>query len=763
MVATRNDYFVGRQKELRSFQKLLDCEARLRIVNVCGHSGVGKTWVLEEFRHVCGQAHVPFSFLNPREVTDDPASLLHAFARRFDWKATWRDDHQTFEQLLGPFLARLHAMAPPAIVLMLDNYDQLYQFDPYVRHLIRCLSREAPSPPNGNVNVGVGDDAARQRFIVVISSIQPLEERWPLNPIYRRPLRTMYLPDFSLEETLAYLRQPKFEVPSVYHHPIYRLTRGYPLALSLVTLLKTWPEQNIERGEEEALLPQKDRTTLVQEILTRGLRGLQDDPQRAQIVALLRAGAAVRRFDRPLLMAMLKQPDLPTALLDRIPMLSMVTRRAQSGRPAMFSLHPALRDALLLDARQRGLDATLQRYRQRALSYYTAQYHRQEGIGPAWGLDVLFLHDHPMVRSLFFNTAFVPLVTETGTFAELEVQIAPLMRKNPLYHEIDFQGETLERFIAQTQQWLAFDYQQHGESLRYFHVVRRGPGGHPDHEHHKIAGFVLTVPATQEAHALLRQDLMGEIYEQAVGSVPVDARYLFALRLVCGALDSLSALVRTVFMQAMSLKWGRLILIMPWKDIVELAKGLQFDILAANIEHPTGTYTIAELNVSEQGGVGAWLLSLTRQVVGLPLTEDWTAYKAALQAAIDNLHTSFNDLSRNILIDEFDLTSEMAPNWQRAEVLIQAIQAAVAAMRLPPEEDYDDAPFHILNESYGIHTAAWQRAEYGQPPTVQELCEHFNCSRTALYNRRSDALEMLARAFRRTTNNEGWRGSQRGR
>ncbi len=48
----QNPFFIGREAEVAQFADLLMTKDDLTILNVYGHSSVGKTWLLEEFRNI---------------------------------------------------------------------------------------------------------------------------------------------------------------------------------------------------------------------------------------------------------------------------------------------------------------------------------------------------------------------------------------------------------------------------------------------------------------------------------------------------------------------------------------------------------------------------------------------------------------------------------------------------------------------------------------------------------------------------------------
>lgn len=746
MNRSQNPHFAGRQSELARFAQLLQGGEPLTILNVHGPSGIGKSWLLERFRQMCETARVPFAFLNPREVSNDPVSILTGFARRMGLQVEWDESNCGFDQLLPNFIDALRSLDASVIVLMLDNYDQMFDLDPQVRHLVRNLAQQAPLDGySGDRQVNSVDESTSNnwpRFILVVGSERPLGELWPLSPIYRDLLQAMPLHDFTFQETVDYLTQ--LGVPSGLHQAFFHLTQGYPLALALAQWLDL-PE--IGGQEIESLLPTQDREKLVCEILERALRSLESDPLRARVVESLRVSAVVHTFDQPLLSAMLDQGVLSDDLFDRVTALSMVVGYQQPGRPRTFTLHGALRKAILEDAEARGLKDTLDEYRRRALAFYTA---RRTGVEQTeamatWGLDVLFLHGNTLIHHLFFDRILAPLSTGLASFNELDKAAEPLMRGCFWYKATHFEGEPLDRLVQQTCDWVVLDHALHRETLRYFEVIRRTDASGLD----RLCGFILNVPVTSVTLPLLRQDTLGIVYEQGVGTLNVDERCYFLLRLVGDDLDIQSALIRAMFTKMAHQKFDTLITATPWDQVNSLLSVLGFEVLARGVEHEGYTYTISRLGVKKFGGPLKWLFQLVRQDVELPELADWELFKGMLQESLERLHEP-HQLAASPLIDEFALASLDATAWHRAQALTLTLQTVLETMRLPPNLARPDDDFHVLNESFGIVDEAWQRFEYSLPPQAPEIRKCLHCAvPSTYYNYRNRALEAFARAFRR--------------
>lgn len=746
MIQSQHTYFVGRQAELRRFAQLLSGEEPLRILNVHGHSGVGKTWLLGAFREACREGRAPFAQLDAYRLGDDlsPPALLTNLSAQLELSIAGGDDGAlTFDRLLPQFITALAETGYPQVVLMVDDYDRLFHLvDPWLRNLFRAVRGidQFIGPPSRLPDVPLD---ALPRILTVINSQSPVSARWPPNPLYHQALETLHLADLSFHETRLYLAQRGID--ERHHRQLFRLTQGHSLTLAFVVSL----------CEKRGLPPDVPAATgrVMQQVLAWALRDVDDGGASAQVhvTELLRASAAARRFDQPLLAAMLGRAHLPDALFDRVTALSMVVERERRGESAgrVFVLHDVLRAALLEDALGRGWGERMDDYRRRALQFYARRLSgsTDDALGEE-GLDILFLHRDSLMREMFFGWSAAPLAPDRVSHAEMEAALEPLMRDNLFYHMLGFEGDSLARMIRETKEWLALDRELHGDSLRFFRVVQRA-------EQEKIAGFTLNVPVTETTLPLLRRETMGAIYETFYRPIALldDTRIYFSLRLVADGLDSFSSLLRTIFVEMASRSFDVLLTAMPWTDLPDVLETMGFDTLAHQVTYGGYQYDVVQLDVGRRGGAISWLFRLVREDLGLPprsLLQDWDLFKRVLQEALACLHDSFEVLARNPLIDEFALVARSADDWTRAEALTKALQETLETMRLPAKYDRSDAAFHILNERYGVVDAAWRRFEFGAGrPSVEEIAQTLNCSRRTLYSHLDEALEMFARTFRR--------------
>ncbi len=739
-IQPRNPFFIGREVELRRFARLLENGESLTVLNVCGHSGVGKTWLLEEYCHLCNAAQVPFAYVNPGGLSDNPTSLLISWAKRLGLPDIRKQDSLVaieFEQTLSHFTSALCNLEESVVVLMVDDYAQMLGFDTQIRQLIRYLARS--EAPTGSGNGSIRSQRV-PRFVLVIGSKSPLANHWPLNPLYRRFLQTVTLLDFKFQETCEYLG--RIGVPERYHHTLFRWTRGYPMALALAATLDTWPEVN--RLDIDDLLPAVDRERLVQAVLERATQG---PAAQAEVIDVLRASALVRSFDQRLLTVMMGQDRLPDELFDQVTALAMVVKRRQTCQSQRFVLHPMLREAVLSDARRRGLTRDLEIYRRRAFNIYTSRRPGSAQTEPLleWALDVLFLHGNPAIHELFFRDIITPSMAGTVSFHEFETALDSLMRASVLYKDIGFTGLPLNKRIEDTHQWLALDWEMHGETLQYFHPIRCS-----DEE---IAGFSLLVPLTDITLPLARQDTLGKIYEANVGPLAQELGSYFVLRLVIRNVENLPAIIRTLFGRLITQPCERLITVIPWPLMRMLAEELGFVVLKEGIEHEEHGYTILELNMAQYGDSLGWLLHLVRDDLGVAKPQmPWKTFVKALRKVLPDLWKDVEALGASPLVDELDLMIPGMSMHQRAEVLIRAICEA-AEMLHPFEEDEDMTSYShymILDALYGLSKV--KRKQYMQTPMrpiQSEIAEALGIGYPNPFRRlRAQAIEALARQLR---------------
>jgi hypothetical protein len=700
MIQVQNAQFVERVEQRECFVRLLQQETDPVIVLALnGHVGVGKSRLVEEFRWILADKGLPFAYLSPRHLDDDPSTLLIRFAQRLGLDSNWKDGAQTFEEHLARFSPALMALSDPVAVLIVDNYEQMLNLDPYVRHLIRDLAkREAPF--GSATHSAPSQDAKRSlpRVVIVMVSRNPLGEYWPFNPLCLELVRNVTLQDFTFMETRTYLEMKG--ISPAYHQKIFHLTHGYPLALAMIAELDI-VESLDDLGPRDALklesdlLTSEDLSELVNKILNRALSSLDETPLRHQLIELLRAGAVVRRFSQPMLAALLDTPALQDNLFDRITNLAMVRKWTREGKPHLFAIHESLRDALTTDASERGLQEKIERYRQRALGYYKLLKEEISEGGEEWALDILFLHSSQSIRDLFFGGgASSSPTTAPAAFGELSEVVSSLMQGSTLFEEVGFSGGQLLRLIRETHEWMALDWKLHDEYLEYFRVVRR--------RNNQIAGFSLIVPVTKDTLPLLHNDTVSSVYEKALGAIEINSHCYFLLRFVVDELDAKSALLRAIFSRLIQERFVTVITAVFWPDVLQMMKVLGFEVLAHEVEYDGYTYDIMKLDVAQYGGPVAWLLQFVSSDMGL-VSEDWESYLREVKAALTKLWHDPESLTKAArpLMHRLGI-AELEPDvFVQAETVRKVLCAAGEAIK-PPDDMMVGSHYELLNSLYGL-------------------------------------------------------------
>jgi DNA-binding SARP family transcriptional activator len=343
LTSARRRSFVGRTDELALFSAALaQPEPPFAMLYIYGPGGVGKSTLLSEFTRICTEAEVPPLLLDGRNIQPTHDGFLNALREQ-----TGADDP----------LAAL----PDRLALLIDTYELLTPLDSWLREHV------LPQLPD--------------RALVVLASRSPPASGWRVDPGWQEVTRVLQLDNLNPPEAREYLQRRN--VPAERCEGVLRFTRGYPLALSLAAeVLLQRPGASFEGP------PPPD---VVQVLLERFIASVPSVAHRAA----LEACSQVRVMTEPLLAAML---DMPNAheLFEWLRDLSFIS----SGPRGLFP-HDLAREALAADLKWRNPPWHLELHR-RARTFYLAEF--EHTIGHAQYvtlLDLIFLHDTPLIRSIF--------------------------------------------------------------------------------------------------------------------------------------------------------------------------------------------------------------------------------------------------------------------------------------------------------------------------------------------------------------------------
>ncbi|HWQ13140.1 MAG TPA: BTAD domain-containing putative transcriptional regulator [Roseiflexaceae bacterium] len=361
LASARQRSFVGRSEELALFAgALAQEEPPFAVLHVYGAGGVGKSALLGQYARLCAEAGVPVFQLDGRAIQPTPDSVRAALR-----EAVGAED--PLEVL------------PERCALLVDTYELLAPIDTWLRdHLM-------PRLPGG--------------ALVVLAGRNALPAAWRVDPAWQEMARSLRLDNLSDDDVGLYLQRR--QVPEDQREAVQRFCRGYPLALSLAA------EVLLQRpGASFESTPPPD---VVRALLERFVTGVPSLAHRAA----LEACSQVRAMSEPLLAAMLDTPD-PREVFEWLRDLSFVS----AGARGLF-LHDLAREAVATDLKWRNPRWHEELHR-RARRHYMAEFESGHPHAQHQALlDLIYLHDSPVMQAIFTWSEVGGLVEDTPRAADL--------------------------------------------------------------------------------------------------------------------------------------------------------------------------------------------------------------------------------------------------------------------------------------------------------------------------------------------------------
>jgi DNA-binding SARP family transcriptional activator len=326
---------------------------------------VGRRAELELFREALANDEPPFTLLHmsgPGGV--GKSTLLAAFARLAAEAGVLviALDGRSVQPTPDGFLAALREQTgveqpldalPERALLLVDTYELLMPIESWLRD---TLLPQLPA-----------------RAIVVLAGRTPPSAGWRADVGWQQISRSVRLDNLDRADATDYLE--RLAIPAEHHKAVLGFTHGFPLGLSLAAeVIMQHPRDHFDGMASP---------DIVQALLARFLDGVPSVAHRAA----LEAASQVRALSEPL---------LARELFDWLRGLSFVSH----GRRGLFP-HDLAREALAADLRWRN-PPWYRELHERARDYYSGVFARSGRAEQQQVLlDLIFLHDNPLMRSLF--------------------------------------------------------------------------------------------------------------------------------------------------------------------------------------------------------------------------------------------------------------------------------------------------------------------------------------------------------------------------
>lgn len=410
-------YLVGRDPELQYFlQQLTGGGPQGRILNLYGTGGVGKSYLIDEFRRLAVNANAVFLLMDSRGFSHTPQDFCTQLLRMLGHpveKLKELVEPQALLELCQDILR--DRASKQKLVLALDTFEDIGDMEHWLRETL--LPQMHPD------------------ILLVISGRFPLQGAWLSSPAWRHWIHRMPVGELDYDSVTQYLERSGITYQPMIKQ-IWMKTRGHPLTLSLI--VSTTMVQNIQ-GLDEV-----DGTEVFEHIVSTWMKEVPDD----QLRELVETAAVLRHFNQELLSYVLDRP-VKTDLFQSLVGLSFI-RRVDRG----WILHDLMREAIGLELRLRQPEHHDSLWMRCIKYYYGLLTHSSKRKATAWeGVEwYYYIGDH-VVRNFCYQrlTPYRIEPLSPSNWAEAE-QYMSTRRSDPKEISVPLQnpdtGERLEYTIT---------------------------------------------------------------------------------------------------------------------------------------------------------------------------------------------------------------------------------------------------------------------------------------------------------------------------
>ncbi len=353
--------FVGREKELQLFKQALGNDNRTSpLINVHGQGGVGKSTLLDAFRHCTEESDAYFFYIDIADLNGSVEIFKSQLGSMLSANTAIHNDD---------IFKHINQIASQKnIVIAIDTFEESGDLNRWFRETF--LPKLTDS------------------CLVVIAGRHPLTDLWQSQPEWRDLIQALPLDNFDLELTKHYLK-----VNGISEHnaieQAWRYTSGYPLALSLSinltsnknSFLKTTSHNDVD---------------MVTALTQRWLREIPD----ANLLPLIEAACVVRIFNQNSLESICGKHISETEFHE-LQDCSFIRKR-RTG----WSIHKIVRDVLEKELSQRNPERHLKLRMQALTSFAHAAIKPSPGLECIQALhEFFYLLGDSLVRAALYETS----------------------------------------------------------------------------------------------------------------------------------------------------------------------------------------------------------------------------------------------------------------------------------------------------------------------------------------------------------------------
>lgn len=363
--AFERDLLVGREPEIRLFRDLLQGNLpEKRIINLHGTGGVGKSFLLDEYRKIAVENGARFILLDSRDFIHNPESLCVRAVQLLDGAGSYDTGEQVPLPSINECIGRLNRFSQnQRLCLAFDTYEELGALDFWIRD--RLAMQLDPS------------------ILIVIAGRYPLQGAWKLSPAWRKIVAAVPLKDLDYADVKAYLNKHAIHDDNMILW-VWTQTKGHPLTLSLTA--QTATVKDLIQVRDIEIFPF---------ITAQWLKELPDPDLRV----LVEAASVLRHFNQEILSYVLDK-TVTVEEFHRLTALSFV-RRVHRG----WLLHDLVRTAINQELRVRLPEYHADLWRRCVMYYYQKISQKSDYTGDTnWVVGEAFYYlGDQLIREFFYQ------------------------------------------------------------------------------------------------------------------------------------------------------------------------------------------------------------------------------------------------------------------------------------------------------------------------------------------------------------------------